>query len=740
MKKTSHAVKLKTQHGRTEVVRTAAAGGSNVKAFVICGIAAAIFVVYATRDKTGSSSSSSGGLPSDDIPTQWVDDEGPAPAPAEEEYVSESLFVPRPQVPEAFGRGLPDQSILCESLARSRTIRRSLCATKCRTGTSKFCQHHAATGYDRAWLPDDEEPDVLEVSETDVVDPPIKKGRRMGAFGKADLSVATIEMLRARGVLNQLYIDFKNKYMYCCVPHAGCTATLSWMLKHAGIDAAGHVLEDNADLGDSIPRGDTIETETLQKVFNSGTYFKFTATRNPFKRAVDVYMKLFKRCRQALKLPPDECFQYGDALAVQAGAEFLPSDDATFLEILGMMARPAGKVGPKSAHWLPSVQVCGMDYIPYDFIGKVENLHDVSLPRKIMGDPSKAVDTVGRALSQTVAGEYSLSTFALVQKIFNATDLHQLGYYGPMPRVGRNMLPTIRANEERDASKDAAGHVGPQRLAASRSPSPGEHGAGSEAGVKRTDTDGSGEEGPGMTGGEGAGKKADADPDSDLAAADPGNADAGKAGTDSDQTDADSDSNQAEADINDVDTGSDQTDADSDSNQAEANANDVDSGSDQTDVDIDSDQAEAGINDVDTGSDQTDADLDSNQAEANANDVDSGSDQTDVDIDSDQAEAGTNDVDTDSDQTDADTGSDQAEADIDNVGTDSDQTDADTDSDQAEAGADNAGTDSDQSEANLDEADLDSDQEADSTQNTAVIKKLADHLGLPDPNTEQIAW
>eukprot|EP00659_Diplonema_papillatum_P015595 gene15595-23803_t len=254
---------------------------------------------------------------------------------------------------------------------------------------------------------------------------------KQGSFTDAGLSAAQVRELRIRGVSEQFYVDHELKLLYCVIPKAGCTSYKAWLLNNAGLFKGGTVHNRELYKGPRIVNGQFISDEALRGILNGGEYFKFTVTRSPYTRSLATYLERFNKCENSTRRTKNECVMWKRALT--GGEEPLPKDDMTFVEYLKTMkAHKLNIVDFRNAHWVPGVQVCGLDHIEYDWVGRLEDPTDAEMLYAIVGERPMAkkhgVDlahSVGT--SAKIKKYYTEEAKQLVAELYES-DISRIGY------------------------------------------------------------------------------------------------------------------------------------------------------------------------------------------------------------------------------------------------------------------------------------------------------------------------
>eukprot|EP01062_Namystynia_karyoxenos_P034029 TRINITY_DN2496_c0_g1_i2.p1 TRINITY_DN2496_c0_g1~~TRINITY_DN2496_c0_g1_i2.p1 ORF type:complete len:867 (+),score=268.45 TRINITY_DN2496_c0_g1_i2:219-2819(+) len=334
---------------------------------------------------------------------------------------------------------------------------------------------------------------------------------RRGGWSKQRVTLQEVQALRARGVLNHFYLDRELRLLSCMVPKAGSTTLKAFFLSNAGDWPGGGTVHNKSRFHDHrLQAGDFISDEDFVELLNSGRYFKFTMVRNPFSRSLAAYLERFHECqrtrlieeckmwRRSLTTPGGEGLPtYRPGVFVEAehsgkqrrghivsvlpngrvavdfpaGKDGLPrasgvydpsqlrmaelGRDTTFVHFLeGLRAYPTKKVTWQNAHWLPSADVCALDVVQYDWVGRLEVQDDWKLLYSVVGTRAGFNEAQKRSLKHSVGTAmqsvqfYTFENIDRAEELFSMTDIGIIGYNaeskgGPLRgRRGVRRLPT----------------------------------------------------------------------------------------------------------------------------------------------------------------------------------------------------------------------------------------------------------------------------------------------------------
>eukprot|EP01065_Artemidia_motanka_P029749 TRINITY_DN35832_c0_g1_i1.p1 TRINITY_DN35832_c0_g1~~TRINITY_DN35832_c0_g1_i1.p1 ORF type:complete len:853 (+),score=76.07 TRINITY_DN35832_c0_g1_i1:132-2690(+) len=314
---------------------------------------------------------------------------------------------------------------------------------------------------------------------------------RRAAWSRQQLTLGDVQALRERGVLNHFYLDRTLRVLGCMVPKAGSTTLKAYFLSNIGKWPGGGTVHNKSRFNEAtLQAGDFISDEEFVELFNGGRVFKFTMVRNPFSRSLAAYLERFHECHRTRF--ESECQMWRRSLTVPGGeglpnlrpgvlvevvqgmkprrghiVELLPNDhvlvdmpavkdqleqsiqavpltsvrraelgrDTSFVHFLeALRAHPTRKVTWQNAHWLASSDVCAVDVIQYDWVGRLEVTEDWKLLYNVVGTKAGFDEAQKRSLKHSVgtasatAEHFTLENIDRVEDIFSFTDIGLLGY------------------------------------------------------------------------------------------------------------------------------------------------------------------------------------------------------------------------------------------------------------------------------------------------------------------------
>lgn len=184
---------------------------------------------------------------------------------------------------------------------------------------------------------------------------------------------ATSKDILSRQFASNVIVSERSKLIYCPIPKA---ANSNW--KYLIRKWEGFV--DYTDL----PRAHDRYTSGLRylsdysyqqvdRLLQDPTYFKFLFVRNPYSRALSCYMDKFRNndstyVNKEYRTFLAQLFNWQYAREVDIQNHPRPS----FRSFVDQLTRHEPIT--MNAHWAPQTLLCGLDIMPYDFVGHMEHL------------------------------------------------------------------------------------------------------------------------------------------------------------------------------------------------------------------------------------------------------------------------------------------------------------------------------------------------------------------------------
>ncbi|KAI0564801.1 carbohydrate sulfotransferase, partial [Gracilaria domingensis] len=164
--------------------------------------------------------------------------------------------------------------------------------------------------------------------------------------------------------------------VFCPIPKAANSNWKYLIRKFEGFsDYADLTKAHNANLSGLRYLSDYSPPE-VHHLIHDASYFKFVFVRNPYSRLVSCYMDKFRNTdplyvRNEYRLFLAQLFHWHYARTVDIDNQPRPSFRTFVDELLKQPPRFM------NAHWMPQIIHCGIGIMPYDFVGRMENLkHD----------------------------------------------------------------------------------------------------------------------------------------------------------------------------------------------------------------------------------------------------------------------------------------------------------------------------------------------------------------------------
>eukprot|EP00475_Leptophrys_vorax_P010821 TRINITY_DN17391_c1_g2_i1.p1 TRINITY_DN17391_c1_g2~~TRINITY_DN17391_c1_g2_i1.p1 ORF type:complete len:342 (+),score=19.17 TRINITY_DN17391_c1_g2_i1:3-1028(+) len=218
--------------------------------------------------------------------------------------------------------------------------------------------------------------------------------------------------------LQQLLVDKDLKTVYCFVPKAACTSWKVWFRqqqakRHPGTVRVWKGLPERLVVHDPIHSGlrilsrESSEAKVI-RFLTRPDFFKFTFVRNPFTRIASAYLNKHVNggYPHNRKYWNERFFNgiapYEALMRRQNGSDFIQFGD--FMWLLKIMAQH--RLSRMDPHAKPQINLCKLDRIRYDFIGRFENLDaDVVKVMHQFGLEEKEAFSEGHGAHPTNAGD-----------------------------------------------------------------------------------------------------------------------------------------------------------------------------------------------------------------------------------------------------------------------------------------------------------------------------------------------
>uniref|UniRef100_A0A1A8GQT7 Carbohydrate sulfotransferase n=1 Tax=Nothobranchius korthausae TaxID=1143690 RepID=A0A1A8GQT7_9TELE len=187
--------------------------------------------------------------------------------------------------------------------------------------------------------------------------------------------------------VKQIFVEDRNKLLYCSVPKSGCSNWKRTLMVLSGqASNAENIHHDMVHYGGHIKTLNMFNQKEIMHRLE--TYTKFMFVREPLERIVSAYRDKFEN--------PNEYYHNLFGKPIISKYRVMPSEEAlktgngvTFEEFIRYLLdvhRPVGM----DIHWEQANQLCHPCLIHYDLIGKFENMEEESnfLLRTIGAPPS----------------------------------------------------------------------------------------------------------------------------------------------------------------------------------------------------------------------------------------------------------------------------------------------------------------------------------------------------------------
>lgn len=165
------------------------------------------------------------------------------------------------------------------------------------------------------------------------------------------------------GVFNEtVCISLKNEYVYFAVPKAANTSIKSALhsIEFDGLQKHPQIPTHAPFVSSPFVKPYQLGQKQLEDILTGDEFFKFTFVRNPYTRTLSSFIDKVLNATD-------------DARKYYRNAANLPLDsEPTFTEFVAQIAEHEPRRMDK--HWRPQSYQSLSEFIPLDFVGKVENL------------------------------------------------------------------------------------------------------------------------------------------------------------------------------------------------------------------------------------------------------------------------------------------------------------------------------------------------------------------------------
>ncbi|KAA8491881.1 Carbohydrate sulfotransferase 14 [Porphyridium purpureum] len=255
---------------------------------------------------------------------------------------------------------------------------------------------------------------------------------------KQEQSVSLMPLRRRSGAdilqedyASRIIVSELNRFVFCPVPKVANSNWKYVIRQLEGFsDYANLTLGHRVDLNGLRYLSDYSPDDAERILFGS-EFFKFAFVRDPYTRLVSAYLDKFQNkdaSSEEYRLFMAQIYSWKYVRDRDIAKEPRPSFRAFVDELLKQ------KPTRMNLHWMPQSYICGFGDVPYDFIGRFENLvSDASSALRFMGKgdvhfPSQEeIGFLPSGATNTTAEYYTLELMLKV-KIMYEVDFVLLGY------------------------------------------------------------------------------------------------------------------------------------------------------------------------------------------------------------------------------------------------------------------------------------------------------------------------
>ncbi|PXF42290.1 Carbohydrate sulfotransferase 14 [Gracilariopsis chorda] len=197
--------------------------------------------------------------------------------------------------------------------------------------------------------------------------------RRLQPTAELNNTGATGADIIAFPFASRIIVSEVSRLIYCPIPKAANSNWKYLIRKFEGLpDYADLTKAHNVNVSGLRYLSDYSANE-ISQLIRDPSFFKFIFVRNPYSRIVSCYMDKFRNTDPVYvtteyRLFLAQLFHWHYARKVDIYRDPRPSFE-TFVDELLKQAPIA-----MNAHWMPQTTHCGIGIMPYDFVGRMENL------------------------------------------------------------------------------------------------------------------------------------------------------------------------------------------------------------------------------------------------------------------------------------------------------------------------------------------------------------------------------
>ncbi|KAA8490829.1 Carbohydrate sulfotransferase 14 [Porphyridium purpureum] len=190
--------------------------------------------------------------------------------------------------------------------------------------------------------------------------------------GRALVPVGAIdgEMIRKQRFAERIIVSEKNKMVYCPVPKAANSTWKVLIRKHEGFADYKSLQVANMKSANGLTYLKDFSAERIEEILTDPSWFRFLVGREPFTRHLSAYLNKFMN-KPTISEEYHNYYRQLMHFGLSA-KEITERPRPTFAEYTAEIRRKNPEY--HNEHWAPQYYICGMSLVPYDFVGKLEQI------------------------------------------------------------------------------------------------------------------------------------------------------------------------------------------------------------------------------------------------------------------------------------------------------------------------------------------------------------------------------
>lgn len=183
------------------------------------------------------------------------------------------------------------------------------------------------------------------------------------------------EDILRRSFAERIIVSEKSRLIYCPIPKAASSNWKFLIRKFEGLDDYSELKKAHLPETSGLRYLTDYSPGEVERLLADPSFLKFAFVREPYSRAVSCYMDKFLNkaeyyVQSEYRNFLAELFDWRYARSLDVETAPRPS----FVEFVDELAKQSPLA--MNEHWRPQSLLCGFGEIPYDFIGRMENLRD----------------------------------------------------------------------------------------------------------------------------------------------------------------------------------------------------------------------------------------------------------------------------------------------------------------------------------------------------------------------------